>query len=61
MEITKSEKSLKKKKIRDIFRYDVIQEKAWFKAFLTATFNKFVEQLSNSQKIRLWNLVKSIW
>ena len=51
MEMTKSEKSLEKseKKIffRDFFRYDVIQERAWFKAFPTPIFNIFFQ-------IRLW-------
>ena len=42
--MTKSEKLLKKteKKIfRDFFLYDVIQERAWFRAFLTPIFNNF--------------------
>ena len=44
MEMTKSEKLLKKtgKKIfGDFFGYDAIQERAWFRAFLTAIFNNF--------------------
>ena len=43
MEITKSEKLLKKKRKKnfffgDFFQYDVIQERAWFRAFLTPIF-----------------------
>ena len=44
MEMTKSEKLLKKtrkKMFGDFFRYDVIQERAWFRAFLTPIFNHF--------------------
>ena len=56
MEMTKSEKLLKKNEKKEIFgiffRYDVIQERAWFRAFLTPTCNIFLEKLSNSQKIR---------
>ena len=32
---------IEKKIFGDFFRYDVIQEMAWFKAFLTPIFNKF--------------------
>ena len=44
MEMTKSEKLLKKKKKKifgDFFRYVVIQERAWFRAFLITIFNNF--------------------
>ena len=44
MEVTKSGKLLKKKKkknFKDFFWYDVIQERAWFRAFLTPVFNNF--------------------
>ena len=44
MEMIKSEKLLKKTKKKifgDFFRYDVIQERAWFRAFLTPIFNNF--------------------
>ena len=54
MEMTKNEKLLKKKQkkiFRDFFRYDVIRERAWFKAFLTPIFNnlfrKAFKQLEN--------------
>ena len=66
MKMTKSEKLLKKMKKKffgDFFWYDVIQERAGFRAFLTTVFNILLEQLSNSRKIRLWkfqvNLVSS--
>ena len=41
MEMTKSEKLFKKNEkqvFEDFFRYDVIQERAWFRAFLTPIF-----------------------
>ena len=44
MEMAKSEKLLKKneKKIfGDFFRYNVIQERAWFRAFLTLILNNY--------------------
>ena len=44
MEMTKSEKIIEKneKKIfGDFFRYDVIQKRAWFRAFQTPIFNNF--------------------
>ena len=44
MEMSKSEKLLKKNEEKifgNFFLYDVIQERAWFRAFLTPTFNKF--------------------
>ena len=42
--MTKSEKLLrktKKKNFEDFFRYDVIQERAGFRVFLTPVFNIF--------------------
>ena len=44
MEMTKSVQLLtktKKKKFQDFYRYDVIQERAWFKAFLTPILDNF--------------------
>ena len=39
MEITKSEKFLKKRN-KTFFLYDVIQEREWIRAFLTLIFKK---------------------
>ena len=46
MKMTKSEKLLKKKTKKkfffgDFFQYDVIQERAWFRTFLTPIFKNF--------------------
>ena len=44
IEMTKSEKLLKKakkKSFRGFFQYDVIQERAWFRALLTPIFDNF--------------------
>ena len=44
IEMTKSEKLLRKNEkniFGDFFRYDVIQEKAWFRAFLTPILKSF--------------------
>ena len=39
---------------RDFSWYDIIQERTWFRVFLTPIFKNFLEQLWSSQKIRLW-------
>ena len=63
MEMTKSKKLLRKKKRKkifgDFFPYDVIQERACFRAFLTPIFNNFF-RTAFKQKFRLQvNLVRS--
>ena len=58
-EITKSEKLFKKDEKNifwDFFRYDVIQERAWFRAFVTPIFKNFfrtVFKQSENQTLKI--------
>ena len=62
MEYPKSEKLLKKRNkffFFDIFWYDVIQERAWFRTFLTSIFNNFFRAAFNQSENQTENF-KSI-
>ena len=49
------EKNPKKKTISGIFfRYEVIQESAWFRVFIASIFKSFFRAALNQSEIRLW-------
>ena len=59
MEMTKSEKLLKKNEQKifwDFFRYDVIQERACFRAFLTPIFNNFFRTDFKQLENQTWKI-----
>ena len=57
--MAKSKKLLKKTKekfFEDFFRYDVIQERAWFVAFLTPIFNNCFRTTFKQLENQTWKI-----